>query len=240
MKKKNYIFKFKQFDIRQEKSAMKVCTDSCILGALAKPGYAQNILDIGTGTGLLSLMLAQKSMGDITAVEIDDAAAEESGLNFINSPWKERISLVHQPFQDFVSNAQYQFDFIISNPPFFKDNLPSGNVKKDMAMHSSALSLEELALGVGKLLSVTGEFVFMLPEYESGVLKQLLEVENIYPRRTSIVREKSDKTILRHVVTCSRNLISGPALENTIVIRNNDGSYSDQFKKLLRDYYLIF
>src|SRR5687768_15546532 len=99
---------------------MKVCTDSCVLGAWADVEKAEQILDIGTGTGLLSLMVAQRSEANITAVEIDSAAAAQASENIAESPWKNRISLVHKSLQEFGNENQQQFDVIICNPPFFQ------------------------------------------------------------------------------------------------------------------------
>ncbi|MCR6638684.1 MAG: methyltransferase [Sporocytophaga sp.] len=115
----NSYFRFKQFQVNQEKTGMKVCTDSCIFGAYIDPGGAQTILDIGSGTGLLSLMMAQKTNAEINAVEIDDDASLQSEENFKNSKWSDRLYIFKSPIQEFSAAATKKYDLIISNPPFF-------------------------------------------------------------------------------------------------------------------------
>ena len=152
----NDYFQFKQFLIKQDKCAMKVCTDACLLGAFAAnrlPLTVHRLLDIGTGTGLLSLMLAQRNLNAvIDAVEIDEAAAEQAKENFNNSPWKERLNVHNEPIQKFAKSINKKYDVIICNPPFFENDLKSNDNQRNLALHSAALSLEELISIVGFLL----------------------------------------------------------------------------------------
>lgn len=218
---------------------MKVCTDSCLLGALANPHNDDKILDIGTGTGLLALMLAQKTESDITAVEIDQAAAQEAKANVLLSPWKHRIQLVNRAFQQFAEEeSKATFDFIISNPPFFANNLLTGSEAKDLALHSTGLSFNDLAYGVAKLLKPNGTFVYLLPVYESGKLVEVLQKVKLYPQHVFQIYEKPGKPAIRQVVVCSDLQIDVGFSE--IFIRNSEGDYTGQFKTLLKDYYLNF
>ena len=239
MREKNSFFRFKQFNVQQAQSAMKVCTDSCLLGATASPPLHGSILDIGTGTGLLALMLAQKTdTAAITALEIDTGASQEAGANFSGSPWSDRLNVLNTSFQDYVKTCDTRFDFIISNPPFFEDNLLTGNLHKDLALHSTALSLAELASGVASLLSPEGCFTYMLPVYESSVLISHLEQHGIFAGRIDTVYHKESSKPLRTIVCCG---FEKKAIKrDTIIIRDALNQYTERFRELLAPYYLIF
>ena len=146
----NQFFKFKQFTIDQDQCAMKVCTDSCLFGAWVAEYLEQEknslktILDIGTGTGLLSLMLAQKTTANIDAVEIEEAASLQASNNFLASPWNNRLQVYHAPIQLFKPIHPKSYVFIICNPPFYENNLKTDNQLKNLALHSEALSLANL------------------------------------------------------------------------------------------------
>lgn len=239
MREKNSFFRFKQFTIQQAQSAMKVCTDSCLLGAVASPPLHGSILDIGTGTGLLALMLAQKSdTATITAVEIDTGASQEAGTNFSESPWSNRLNILNTSFQDYVKSCKEGFDFIISNPPFFEDNLLTGNHHKDLALHSTALSLAELAAGVASLLSQEGSFTYMLPVYESSMLLSHLEQHGVFARQIDTVYHRENSKPLRNIVCCGFE--KKEIKQEVIIIRDSQNQYTEKFRELLGPYYLIF
>ena len=160
----NSYFKFKQFTIHQDKCAMKVCTDACLFGALAATENLQiaNCLDIGTGTGLLSLMVAQKNNAvKIDAIEIDKTAAEQATENIAASPWAGNILVFNEDILTF--NSVKKYDCIISNPPFFEDDLQSPDEAKNNAKHNSSLSLIQLLQAVNKQLATDGFFAVLLP-----------------------------------------------------------------------------
>jgi tRNA1Val (adenine37-N6)-methyltransferase len=165
-------FQFKQFFIQQENCAMKVTTDACLFGAYCAERLkqnAKNILDIGTGTGLLSLMLAQKnSTSLIDAVEIEEQAALQAKQNFQQSPWIERLKIHNTSIQQFSHTTKNQFDFIITNPPFFNNDLKSDQQNRNLALHSTALNFEELIHCIKKLLSPTGKFAVLLPYHRTA------------------------------------------------------------------------
>jgi tRNA1Val (adenine37-N6)-methyltransferase len=180
----NTHFQFKQFIVHQDKAAMKVTTDSCLFGGWvaeelsAEKDEGKNILDIGTGTGLLSLMLAQKTSGDIDALEIDKEAYEQAIANVSSSPWKERIRVMLQDASSFLSKKKY--NTIISNPPFYENELKSPDSKRNIA-HHSGLSLNHLLSVVKENLEERGTFYLLLPykrieEFEGQVKEYYLHL----------------------------------------------------------------
>ncbi|MES2880979.1 MAG: methyltransferase, partial [Bacteroidota bacterium] len=161
----NTYFQFKQFTVQQNRCAMKVTTDGCFFGAWCavqiQKTNAQHVLDIGAGSGLLSLMIAQKNLIEITPVEIDEDAAAQAGENISASPWAERISIVAKDI--LTTNFASSFDIIVSNPPFYENELPSEKETKNKAHHSYALTLKQLFSFAQKNLSPGGKFFVMLP-----------------------------------------------------------------------------
>lgn len=232
----NNYFQFKQFRIDQENAAMKVCTDSCIFGAMIKPQMFKNILDIGTGTGLLALMVAQRSDGLIDAVEIDADAAEQAKQNINNSPWKDRIKVSTQAIQDFSSSAKKKYDLIISNPPFYKDNLKSENEKINIAHHGTALSMQELLEAVTKLLLPDGLFMVLLPSFEAELLREEAIEYNLFTSSIIKIKDTGNAKVLREVTVFSYGLTIPSMAE--FVIKKEDGTYTEDFVGLLKEYYL--
>ncbi|MBX9850201.1 MAG: methyltransferase [Cytophagaceae bacterium] len=235
-KMSNTYFQFKQFRIHQDMCAMKVCTDACIFGAYIEASEAKNILDIGTGTGLLSLMIAQKSEGIIDAVEIEENAYTQAKENFEPSVWSKRLNIFHQSIQEFSKNADRYYDLIVSNPPFFTDNLKSSQSNRNIALHNESLSFHELAAAVKTLLSKDGSFYILLPEYEFDLFKEEASKSGLYLNEICTVKDKTDAAVLRLI---GRYSFTSSALEKSeIIIKDNSGAYSEGFKNLLKEYYL--
>jgi tRNA1Val (adenine37-N6)-methyltransferase len=238
----NDFFQFKQFLIKQDKCAMKVCTDSCILGAYPNVSTKNNILDIGTGTGLLALMLAQCTQAKIDAIEIDEQAYHQAVENVVNSPWCEQINVFHQSIQDYTLAKTTQYDFIICNPPFFENHLKSGKVQTDTALHSASLNFDELLHSVNLLLLPKGEFVVLLPEYQADVLAEKAKGYGLYPSQKQLIfnrlKDGKDERVFRmiQVFTHQEKKYSIEKL----YIRDAENAYTEQFKALLSAYYLIF
>lgn len=232
----NTHFAFKQFTIHQDQTAMKVTTDACILGAYVDTQKAKNILDVGTGTGLLALMLAQKSNAKINAVEIDENAYNQAVFNVKDSIFKDKITVFNTSIQDFVTINSY--DLIISNPPFFQNHLKSETLARNNSIHTDSLSFEDLLNAVLQLLSFNGTFVVLLPAYESSVFEQLSISKGIYPQKKLTIRHRKDTKILRIITTFGRTIKE--IINEELIIKNPDESYSPDFQALLKDYYLIF
>ncbi|MCX6278948.1 MAG: methyltransferase [Bacteroidetes bacterium] len=151
-------FRFQQFEVEDTQSTMRIGSDSMLLGAWSNPGTISRILDIGTGCGVLALMMAQKSTGIIDAIEIDKQSINEAVSNFLNSPWTSRVTPIHDDVAVYSRHTETRYDFIISNPPFFNNSLKSPELRKNLARHDTKLSHEELIKAVDRLLSNTGRF----------------------------------------------------------------------------------
>lgn len=219
---------------------MKVCTDACIFGAFIarhihrqKPD-ALNILDIGTGTGLLSLMVAQKNNSSIDVVEIDAAAFEQAKQNFEQSPWKDRLNIFKADASQFYFPKKY--DFIISNPPFFEGDLKSGNKKKDAAKHDTTLTLEQLLSVTGKLLSPHGIFAVLLPYQRSLHFIEIAVAANYFLNEQLVIQHTNIHPFFRIILVFGRQKTIFASHE--LAIKNNDGTYTPEFIDLLKDYYL--
>jgi tRNA1Val (adenine37-N6)-methyltransferase len=232
----NTYFQFKQFTVHQDKSAMKVCTDSCILGAYANYSHPNKILDIGTGTGLLSLMLGQKYTCKIDAVEIDDLAAEQAEDNFKNSEWFERINLHKESIQLFQQKASEKYDLIVCNPPFFQDHLKSPSASRNTALHSDHLTYKDLIHSAEKLLSSDGLFYVLLPEYQSSLFELLALKRYLFPIKKLTIFNRQDSSVFRIITVFSHQ--KKEFLNERLIIKDEDGGYTSGFKRLLKDYYL--
>ena len=240
----NTHFSFKQFTIHQDQTAMKVTTDACILGAYTQMQGAKSMLDIGTGTGLLSLMLAQRSEAKIDAIEIDESAYNQAVVNVNESIFKDKITMYNSSIQDFAFNLGVKglrlclYDLIISNPPFFQNHLKSETSARNNSIHTDTLSFENLLEVVLRLLNPNGTFVVLLPLYESSLFEQLAISKALYPQKKLTIRHRKGSKILRIITTFGR--IKKEIINEELIIKNPDESYTSDFQGLLKDYYLAF
>ena len=236
----NNYFKFKQFTVYQDACAMKVCTDACIFGAYVaamlnnRPRFANCILDIGSGTGLLSLMIAQKTTGSIEAIEIEEAAFIQAKQNIAQSPWKERITILNENVVAFNSGKKY--DCIVSNPPFFEGDLKSGNQKKDAAKHDSTLTLEQLLLVINRHLSANGIFAVLLPCHRLNYFIELAKEAQYFLNESLLVQHTEAHPFFRGILVFSKDHNSAEKQE--LSIKNQSGNYTPEFCKLMHSYYL--
>ena len=237
----NSYFQFKQFIIHQDRSAMKVTTDSCLFGAWvaeeagSQQSEAGNVLDIGTGTGLLSLMLAQKNNSLITSVEIDKDAFLQASENITVSPWKDRIKIFHADIREFSSPVLY--DIIVSNSPFYENEWPSGNSKRNTAHHSSELSFEDLVAIISAMLKPKGKFYLLLPYKRNEEIMKLLDLREMTVTQNILVRQSYDHNYFRFMIEGSFEK-SANTLTKEIAIKNKSNEYTKEFTALLKDYYL--
>ena len=232
----NTHFSFKKFTIHQDQTAMKVTTDACILGAYTDVQNAKRILDIGTGTGLVALMLAQRSEAQIEGVEIDEVSCNQAVENIKNSIFKDKIKIYHADIQFFSSENYY--DLIVSNPPFFQNHLKAETPSRNNALHTDTLSFKDLLSSVIRLLSPNGTFVVLLPAYESSILELMANESGLFANKKLNIHHREGSKILR-IITTFGFTKTEPQNEQ-LFIKNSDESYTTDFQRLLRDYYLIF
>jgi tRNA1Val (adenine37-N6)-methyltransferase len=241
----NTWFQFKQFTIHQDRSAMKVTTDACLFGAWAterirREGLAiNNCLDIGTGTGLLSLMLAQKIKTDIDAVEIDPAAAVQASENVQLSPWSEQITVIHGDIKDKNISALHKYKIIVSNPPFYENELTPVDEQKNIAHHAGGLLLNELAETIHRAMHPNGRFYLLLPYKRKEEVEQVFRKNDLSIINTCLVRQSPNHGYFRFFIS-GMHTQYGTIMpsEDEICILNEKGDYSLAFVDLLRDYYL--
>ena len=235
MKTDKQIFKFKQFEIAQELTAMKVGTDGVLLGAWANLTHAKHILDIGTGTGLIALMCAQRQNNAIIdAIEIDPDAAQQAAGNFNNSKWQRRLNLIHTDFNNFHAGKKY--DVIISNPPYFDEQYENPDSQRNMARHTATLSLKTLIKKSKKLLKDDGNIQLILPADKLSQLHQIIEQEKLYLNKICYVKGHKNTKIKRILVKIS-GLYTKPE-EQQLIIEKSRHNYTDDYIYLTRDFYL--
>lgn len=215
---------------------MKIGTDGVLLGAWTAPGDAKNVLDIGTGTGLIALMLAQKSDAKIEALEIDRDAYVQAKENFQLSPWSERLECIYSSLQQYAKTSKEKYDLIVSNPPYFINSPRSTVDARATARHmDEALSPEELADSVAKLLSENGMLNMILPLKEGNVFMVHAEKRGLYINRMVRVYTKPDKNEKRLLLTFSKT--RKEILSEKLVIQNENGDYTKEFIDLTSPYY---
>jgi tRNA1Val (adenine37-N6)-methyltransferase len=231
-------FNFKQFTITQDRCAMKVGTDGVLLGAwtpLINNPY--NILDIGTGTGVIALMLAQRSHAEqIDAIEIDDAAYEQATENFENSPWNDRLYCYHAGLDEFVDEVEEEFDLIVSNPPFYTDEYKSGNEQRDTARFTDSLPFEELIEAADFFLSENGIFSVIIPFKEETAFVALCQERGLFPLKITRVKGSPNTEIKRSLMAFSRTEQS--SLIDELIIETARHHYTPEYIELTKDFYL--
>ncbi len=237
---KNNYFKFKQFTIFQEVAAMKVGIDGVLLGAWVSGENPLKILDVGTGTGLIALMMSQRfPASKIDAVEIDEAACREAQFNFGQSPWNERLQLFHASFQQFSEGLATKYDLIVSNPPFFENSVNVKNAPRQLARNSENLSVGELFYGVSALLAEQGAFAVVFPYQRLDELIAAASEVGLFPNRLLKIKPNPEKTFHRVLSEFSRN--EKYLSEQELIIesmRHHD--YTEAYRELTRDFYLRF
>lgn len=235
----NNYFKFKQFTVFQDKCAMKVGTDGVMLGAWTDCENVKNILDIGTGTGLIALMLAQRSDAEIHAIEIDDDACEQAKENVTKSPWSNQIQISNIPLQTYMNEANSKYDLIVSNPPYFQNSLFASDEKRTDARHNSNFELEDLINITEKLLNDNGNLSIILPYLEATMFILQAAEKGLYCVRQTKVLPKPGREPKRLLLEFMK--IKKPLVEQEIIIElNKRHEYSEAYKNLTKDYYLAF
>ena len=229
-------FRFKQFAVAQDDVAMKVGTDGVLLGAWAACDGAKRILDIGTGTGVIALMLAQRNPeAQIQAVEIDETATRRARSNFDMSPWAERLEVECCAVQEF--NPAEKLDLIISNPPYFVDSLLPPDAKRSTARHTHDLSFEELDKAACQLLANEGKFALILPTTE---FEKYLAITQLSLVRRCDVHPIEGGEVKRVMAEFAKQKVGETILENISIERGRRGDYTEEYRTLTKDFYLKF
>ncbi len=238
---KNSYFQFKQFTVHQDLCAMKVCTDACVLGAWASLAEHGRILDIGAGTGLLSLMAAQRFQhATIDAVELDHGAYSQAVENIAKSPFSDRIRVFHTAIQDF--KPDYQYNSIITNPPFFQSDLLSPNGLKNQAHHATTLTFDALLASIDRLLVADGHFHILLPTEEAVVFGNKATVLGWSMCRKLTLRHNKQKKPFRTLMTFGRSYLTDNQLYERLldIYEADTQTYDPEFKALMKHFYMIF
>jgi tRNA1Val (adenine37-N6)-methyltransferase len=235
----NDYFSFRQFNVKQGKAAFKVGTDGVLLGACADFSGAEKILDVGTGTGVLALMAAQRSGADITAIEPDLNSFIQASENISESPWPGRIMVINDSFQDFSQNHKTKFDVIITNPPFFRDSLKNPDTLKSAARHTDYLSSDDILRGASELLNESGSLQLILPYVEGNLFIAEAASFGFFCNRIIKIRPTPTGEIKRMILLFEK--IRKPAREKFLTIETGRRhQYTEDYKVITKDFYLKF
>ena len=230
-------FRFKQFSVIDKNSTLKVGTDAVLLGAWAGSGTPENILDIGTGCGLLSLMLAQRfKEAKVTGIDIHEGSVRDASENFAASAWAERLRAKHLSLQEFSKGRLDEYDLIISNPPFFNNALLPSAAKRKLAKHSGELSFHDLALHVKRLLKARGSFSLILSYESKDEFRQIAEKTGFYLHREMIIFPVKGKKANRYL--SEWGTFAAEPITEELSIRNKDHIFSREYIELTKEFYL--
>jgi len=230
-------FTFKQFRIMHRKSIMKVGTDGVLLGAYTDCDDARRILDIGTGTGLLCLMLAQKSSAVIHGIDINAEAVEVAKFNAEQSRWSERIEIFHSSVQDFEPDEKY--DLIVSNPPFYTTDIVAPEKGRAIARHDLTLNIKDLAMAVSRFLSAEGRCFVIYPTEQCLQFENEVAKVGLYALKRLYISSRSDTPPIRTIVEVGRKR-SEPINDSLYIENETRHDFSERYRQLTKDYYLKF
>ncbi len=234
----NKPFKFKQFTVHQDRCAMKIGTDGVLLGAWVPIDDTINsILDIGTGTGVIALMMAQRCGAEIIdALEIDSDAYEQAVENFEASSWADRLFCYHASFQEFFDEIDDQYDMLISNPPFYSEDYKSKDSQRDMARFEDALPFEHLLVGASRLLSDKGQLAIIIAYKEEKRVIDIAEQVGLFPKKITRVKGNTTSEVKRSMLLLCKTQSESKIDE--LIIENARHQYTDAYTNLTKDFYL--
>ena len=232
-------FQFKQFSVNQDQCAMKIGTDGVLLGAWTPiENNPFSILDIGTGTGIIALMLAQRSSAEqIDALEIDEEAYEQAVDNFENSPWSDRLFCFHAGLDEFVEEPEDEYDLIVSNPPFYSDDYKSNDEQRDLARFQDAMPFKDLLEAAALLLSENGIFSVIIPFKEEENFLALANEHQLFPIKITHVKGTPTSEVKRSLLAFSRNISTDFPIDE-LVIETARHIYTPEYIELTKDFYL--
>ena len=230
-------FRFKQFSVEDDECTMKVGTDSVLLGAWANLPSTGHVLDVGTGCGLLALMVAQRSNALITAIDIDEPSITQAQKNFTDSPWDSRIKALVTSFQQFALSAAGTFDLIITNPPYFANSLKAPHAARSNARHNDGLPFAVLAALSFQLLQEDGRLCLILPIKEAEVFTKIALNSGFYLTRQLSVTSVANKPPNRLIMEFTKSPVD-KVVAKSLTIRNETGSYTNTYKEMTKAFYL--
>ncbi len=232
-------FQFKQFTVEQDRCAMKIGTDGVLLGAWAPIEHNPfSILDIGTGTGIIALMLAQRSVAEqIDALEIDENAYEQATDNFENSPWNERLFCFHAGLDEFMEEPEDEYDLIVSNPPFYSEDYKTNDEQRDLARFQDALPFEDLIEAADLLLSENGILAVIIPSKEEERFLAIANEFELYPTKITHMKGTPTSEIKRSLLALSRNKTTNFSIDE-LIIEIGRHEYTPEYTALTKDFYL--
>lgn len=231
-------FYFKQFKVEDGCSTMKVGTDAVLLGASVKVENSKNILEIGTGSGVIALILAQRSDALIDAIEIDKESAEQARQNANSCPWSERIEVIQSSLQEFTPTSK-KYDLIVSNPPFFSCSLKSPDKKRNLSRHDEELSYADLIACSSGLLAECGSLWVILPVNESAIFTSLAEKESLFLQFHMIIIPKEGRKAHRCILEFKKSM-TGDTEEISLMIMDEGGRHTAEYVELTKDFYIDF
>ncbi len=234
----NNFFIFKQFVIAQEKAAFKVGTDGVLLGAAADITDKEKILDIGSGTGLIAIMLAQRSMAEIVAIEPDRESFLQARGNIENCRWHKRIKIFESDLKNFHDEGK-KFDLIITNPPYFANSLPNPDPRKSLARHNTSLTITGLLEGVTRLLANEGLFQLIMPYIEGNIFIAEASGYGLFCNSILKIKPLPSSEIRRMILTFSRNHLN-PVERYLTIERGKRHEFTEEYINLTKDFYLKF
>jgi tRNA1Val (adenine37-N6)-methyltransferase len=233
------LFNFKEFSVNQDKSAMKIGTDGVLLGAWSPiPKNTYSVLDIGTGTGIIALMIAQRSTAQqIDALEIDEDAYEQATENFENSPWSDRLFCFHAGLDELIEDPEDEYDLIISNPPFYTENYKTENTQRDLARFEDAMPFEMLVEAADLLLSENGIFSVIIPFKEEEHFLALAKKFELIPMKITRVKGTPSSEIKRSLLAFRRFKTKEIEIDD-LIIETERHVYTAEYISLTKDFYL--
>lgn len=231
------VFRFKQFSVRHEKCAMKVGTDGVLLGAWCDVENAKSTLDIGTGSGLIALMVAQRNpQTSVLAIDIEPLAVEEANINFANSPWADRLHAIEADFVSFSELTEMRFDLIVSNPPFFVDSLTCPDTNRSTARHTTQLPFDKLISGAANLLTPEGKLCLITPADCENLISDLSQTNNLHVTGKTFVHPTPDALPKRILWKISNHMAAIEEHHLTIEIERHQ--YTKSYIALTQQFYL--
>lgn len=232
-------FFFKKFAMFHHRSTMRIGTDAVLFAQWVDVKPSDVVLDIGTGSGIIPMILSQKGVGRVDAIELDADSYEEARLNFSISVWNEKLNVINADIRNFAGEADEKYDLIVSNPPYYSSDVKPIKEKKVMARHVSTLSFKDLLLSAKKMMKDDARFAVVLPYYESRLFIKETENAGLYLQKEFLISpiEGKEPNRVNMQFRLSKN---DDVVTELFTIRNKDYSYTEQYKSFLRDYYLDF